>query len=75
MDWKGCVPKQEGGLGIKKLNDWNRAAMLRHIWNFLEVRLWFYSWHPDGRLYERYGSRMILEVVNQKPDYARFEEW
>lgn len=28
-----CVPKQEGGLGIKKLEDWNKASILRHICN------------------------------------------
>lgn len=27
-----CVPKK-GGLGLKKLEDWNKAAILRHIWN------------------------------------------
>jgi hypothetical protein len=30
---KVCVPKKEGGLGLKRLNVWNQAAMLRHIWN------------------------------------------
>jgi hypothetical protein len=28
-----CLPKEEGGLGIKKLEEWNRATMMRHIWN------------------------------------------
>jgi hypothetical protein len=28
-----CVPKREGGLGLKMLEDWNKASMLRHIWN------------------------------------------
>jgi hypothetical protein len=32
--WKYlCVPKQEGGLGLKNLEVWNRASMLRHIWS------------------------------------------
>ncbi|XP_062162012.1 uncharacterized mitochondrial protein AtMg00310-like [Alnus glutinosa] len=30
---KVCVPKKEGGLRFKRLNVWNQAAMLRHIWN------------------------------------------
>lgn len=31
--WKlMCVPKKEGGLGIKKLEVWNRATIMRHIW-------------------------------------------
>jgi hypothetical protein len=27
-----CLPKKDGGLGIKKLEEWNCAAMMRHIW-------------------------------------------
>lgn len=27
------VPKSEGGLGLRKLTDWNRAAILKHIWS------------------------------------------
>jgi hypothetical protein len=30
---KICFPKSEGGLGIKKLEIWNQAAMLNHIWS------------------------------------------
>jgi hypothetical protein len=34
-----CLPKEDGGgLGIKKLDEWNHAAMMRHIWS-LFVRL------------------------------------
>jgi hypothetical protein len=29
---KICIPKKEGGLGIKKLDIWNQACMLHHIW-------------------------------------------
>lgn len=33
VSWeKVCAPK-EGRLGIKRLDTWNQAAMLRHIWN------------------------------------------
>lgn len=27
-----CLPKKEGGLGIKRLKDCNKSAMLKHIW-------------------------------------------
>lgn len=30
-----CYPKREGGLGIKSLRTWNRAAMMKHIWAIL----------------------------------------
>jgi len=28
-----CVPKREGGLGLKRLEVWNQASMLNHIWS------------------------------------------
>ena len=32
--WKEVTsPLKEGGLGIKKLSEWNKAAMAKHIWN------------------------------------------
>ncbi|KAK3193377.1 hypothetical protein Dsin_024687 [Dipteronia sinensis] len=27
-----CLPKKEGGLGIKDLSSWNKALMIRHRW-------------------------------------------
>jgi hypothetical protein len=34
VSWdKVCAPKKEWGLGIKKLEVWNQASMLVHIWN------------------------------------------
>ena len=29
---KVCSPKNEGGLGFKSLDIWNRAAIAKHIW-------------------------------------------
>lgn len=28
-----CFPKSEGGLGLRKINEWNIAANLKHIWD------------------------------------------
>ncbi|KAL6205027.1 hypothetical protein ACLB2K_022292 [Fragaria x ananassa] len=30
-----CLPKYEGGLGIKDLHCWNKALMISHIWNLV----------------------------------------
>lgn len=44
-----CVPKSEGGLGLKRLSEWNKASMLRHPWalckkeNILWVK-WVHSY-------------------------------
>lgn len=32
---KVCAPKKEGGLGFKRLEVWNQASMLHHIWTLL----------------------------------------
>jgi hypothetical protein len=33
VTWKDvCVPKNEGGLGLRRLDDWNLATILRPIW-------------------------------------------
>jgi hypothetical protein len=32
--WKSvCVPKCEGGWGLKRIEDWNKAAIMKHMWN------------------------------------------
>jgi hypothetical protein len=28
-----CLPKQEGGLGIKRIKEWSKIALLKHIRN------------------------------------------
>lgn len=33
VSWESvCLPKEEGGLGFRKLKEWNAAAMIRYIW-------------------------------------------
>jgi hypothetical protein len=27
------LPREEGGLGLKRVHDWNKAAITRHLWN------------------------------------------
>ncbi|KAJ6871911.1 hypothetical protein NC651_031103 [Populus alba x Populus x berolinensis] len=34
-----CYPLSEGGLGIKNLKTWNKAAVLKHIWNLMVDKL------------------------------------
>nr|GEZ05522.1 hypothetical protein [Tanacetum cinerariifolium] len=37
-----CLPKQEGGLGIRRLDHFNKALMVLHVWKllFLQESLW-----------------------------------
>jgi len=27
------LPREEGGLGLKRVHDWNKAAITSHLWN------------------------------------------
>ncbi|KAJ9542319.1 hypothetical protein OSB04_028825 [Centaurea solstitialis] len=46
-----CKPKQAGGLGIKRLNLWNRSLLVSHIWDILRRKnsLWV-TWIRTFRL-------------------------
>jgi hypothetical protein len=51
VSWeKICVPKKEGGLGIKRLEVWNKASMMIHIWSlFARVGLFgLLGWKKCG---------------------------
>ncbi|XP_022019374.1 uncharacterized protein LOC110944750 [Helianthus annuus] len=55
VSWKAiCVPKYEGGLGIRRLGDANKALMVSHIWSILIKRdslwvQWIYSYRLRNR--------------------------
>ena len=34
MGWKSLyLPKEEGGLGLCRVKDWNDASIMKNIWN------------------------------------------
>jgi hypothetical protein len=40
-----CTPKTEGGLGLKRVEEWNKAAIMRHIWNlFAKTGSFWVAW-------------------------------
>ena len=33
VSWKSiCIPREEGGLGLRRVKHWNDAAVMKHIW-------------------------------------------
>nr|XP_043613006.1 uncharacterized protein LOC122584974 [Erigeron canadensis] len=52
--WTICLPKSEGGLGIRIIADVNKALMLNHVWSILNNResLWV-KWIHSYRLKAR----------------------
>jgi len=56
---KLCAPKQEGGLGIKRTEVWNKASMLNHIWNlFTKAGSLWVAWIESNSL----KGRSLLQV-------------
>ena len=49
VSWKQvCLPKQEGGLGLKRIEEWNKAAVLKHIWHlFTQAGSLWVAWVHD----------------------------
>ena len=36
MAWQiVCTPKSQGGLGLRKLDTWNEALMIKNLWNIV----------------------------------------
>jgi hypothetical protein len=52
VSWeKICVPRKEGGLRLKRMGAWNKAAMLRQIWNlFAESSSLWVAWVQENWL-------------------------
>uniref|UniRef100_A0A251S8W3 Putative reverse transcriptase zinc-binding domain-containing protein n=1 Tax=Helianthus annuus TaxID=4232 RepID=A0A251S8W3_HELAN len=49
-----CLPKCEGGLGIRRIADMNNALMVAHIWSLITLReslwvKWMHSYRIRGR--------------------------
>lgn len=53
--WKDvCLPKEEGGLGIRPLRIWNKILMAYHIWSIVSNRdslwvKWIHTYRLKGR--------------------------
>ncbi|XP_071714752.1 uncharacterized protein [Rutidosis leptorrhynchoides] len=61
-----CLPKEEGGLGIKRLKFWNIALMTSHFWRLMTSKqsLWV-RWIHEYRL-----SNSNIWEVTSRPDSA-----
>ncbi|XP_022040603.1 uncharacterized protein LOC110943155 [Helianthus annuus] len=74
--WKNvCLPKSEGGLGIRRIHDSNKALLANHVWSILTKRdslwvKWVHSYRIKGRNFWElpfrgsmtWGWRKILSI-------------
>ena len=65
MSWKDiCIPKAEGGLGIKNIQAFNGGLILSVAWRIAEDLESFFSQHLAGTDYSTKGSRYsLLEIT------------
>ena len=61
INWESvCLPKEEGGLGLRRVKDLNDSNVMKHIWNlFYKDSLWV-AW--VRRFYLRQGSLWNAKV-------------
>nr|GEU38638.1 hypothetical protein [Tanacetum cinerariifolium] len=64
-----CLPKDEGGLGVRRLDTFNKALMVSHIWKLLSLKeslwvKWVHIYKLKGR--NRGPSRCAFKVDIQK---------
>ncbi|XP_063935557.1 uncharacterized protein LOC135147075 [Daucus carota subsp. sativus] len=50
-----CLPKEEGGLGLKKSEEWNRAQILSHLWSVV---------NQSGSLWSKWVVNSVLKGRN-----------
>nr|GEY67091.1 hypothetical protein [Tanacetum cinerariifolium] len=82
--WKGrskvaweavCLPKDEGGLGVRRLDTFNKALMVSHIWKLLSLKeslwvKWVHIYKLKGRNFRdilirgrlSWGWRKVLQI-------------
>jgi hypothetical protein len=81
-----CFPKKEGGLGLKRIEVWNKTSMLRHIWSLFarSGSLWV-AWIKENFLKKRsfwsvsipqncsWCWRKLLKLRDIAKKFLRFE--
>nr|XP_043629972.1 uncharacterized protein LOC122601272 [Erigeron canadensis] len=66
VSWKAlCVPKYEGGLGLRKVSEMNKALMTSHAWSIVSHRksLWV-DWIYDHKL----RGRSFWDIPSRSTD-------
>nr|XP_043630018.1 uncharacterized protein LOC122601315 [Erigeron canadensis] len=86
VSWKDCcLPKNEGGLGIRRIRDVNKALMTSHIWSVINKRKslwvkWIYSnklndrnfWDVPLRAGSEWGWRKMLLMRDAIRPHIKF---
>nr|GEU45332.1 RNA-directed DNA polymerase, eukaryota, reverse transcriptase zinc-binding domain protein [Tanacetum cinerariifolium] len=73
VSWKSvCHPKNQGGLGLKMLGEWNEVLLSKHAWNIVvrKESLWYISKR------EIYDARLVDNaIVDEIISNGRWKWW
>nr|GEW11949.1 hypothetical protein [Tanacetum cinerariifolium] len=75
--WKVvCRPKDQGGLGIKPLREWNEILLMKHIWKIIDQKknLWLGMKDAHG-LRDKMKRHVIYKIGNGLNTYVWFDKW
>ncbi|GKA35224.1 hypothetical protein Tco_0721715 [Tanacetum coccineum] len=80
-----CLPMDEGGLGVRRLDTFNKALMVSHVWKLLSLKeslwvKWIHAYKLKGRSFWDYplrgnmswGWRKVLQLRPLIRDFIRF---
>ena len=80
QEWDGkiCLPKAEGGLGLKDILSWNKACMIQHIWQIFSKAgtmwiAWIYAYMLKGGVYGR--PQLHRTTIGTRGKYSNLEVW
>lgn len=78
-----CFPKDEGGLGLKNLHHWNRAAIFYQLWRILKPNkssiwvIWFHKTVLKRKAFwtmriPSYASWCLKKIMNARTEVIRY---
>ncbi|XP_071688225.1 uncharacterized protein [Rutidosis leptorrhynchoides] len=86
--WKiVCTPKNQGGLGLKHLREWNDVLLTKQLWKLIEQKdsLWFNwvnivklkgrtIWEIEGKQNDSWGWKQLLELRDRVKDHVDVDD-
>ncbi|GKA27286.1 hypothetical protein Tco_0713454 [Tanacetum coccineum] len=66
-----CKPKDQGGLGIKNLQEWNEVLLIKKLWNVVSNK----SWKEMLRLRDKIRKHVLWKIGDGNSINAWYDNW
>ncbi|GJV08696.1 RNA-directed DNA polymerase, eukaryota, reverse transcriptase zinc-binding domain protein [Tanacetum coccineum] len=66
-----CKPKDQGGLGIKNLQEWNEVLLIKKLWNVVSNK----SWKEMLRLRDKIRKHVLWKIGDGNSVNAWYDNW